>query len=100
MYLKIVYQTSNGVHVLHLRGQLSKAKIKKKKIVATNLKELTNLKHQLTSVREVVDECVIIEQLLNTLPKMYNIMIYSLSNASQISSLVDMSGQLLCMRIS
>jgi hypothetical protein len=94
-HLKTMYQTSNSAHILHLRDQLSKARMKEGQMIAVYLKELINLQHQLTSIGEVVEERELVERILNTLPESFDSVINSLNNSSQLPSLADMSGRLL-----
>jgi hypothetical protein len=90
-----MYQTSNSAHVLHLSDQLSKSRMKEGQTIADYLKELANLRHQLTSIGEEIAERELVERILNTLPESFDSVINSLSNFAQLPSLANISRQLL-----
>jgi hypothetical protein len=69
--------------------------MKEGQTIAVYLKELAHLRHQLTSVGEIVEERKLVKHILNTLPESFDSVINSLSNLAQLPSLVDVSGRFL-----
>eukprot|EP01018_Ginkgo_biloba_P025229 Gb_04039 [translate_table: standard] len=95
--LKSLYETNNEIRVLLLKNELQGLKMSESDGVTNHVTRMQELKDQLLSIDQKIDDKELVTMLLNNLPRSYNTFVTSLyvSSRTAIPSFGEVVGMLL-----